>query len=76
MAQSEDTSSRDYQDFRFRLRNDHLLRQRLRLAKQEAVIALAKELGFNLTLHDLRGLKKKKENQTMTKRGLRKRKQR
>lgn len=69
MAQPENTRSRDYQDFRFRLRNDHLLRQRLRLAKQEVVITIAKELGFNLTLDDLRGQKRKgKESQTTAKR--------
>jgi hypothetical protein len=46
--------------FRFRLRHDYLLRQRLRRAKQEATLALARELGFELTLADLGKAKRSK----------------
>ena len=43
----------ELQAFRFRLRHDHLLSQRLRRAKQEATLALARELGFELSIEDL-----------------------
>lgn len=58
MPNPDGRRSRDYQDFRFRLRHDHLLRQRLRRAKQEVVIAIARDLGFNLTLDDLQARKR------------------
>lgn len=45
--------SRDLRAFRFRLRHDHLLRQRLRRAKQEATVALAQELGYAISVNDL-----------------------
>lgn len=45
--------SRDLRAFRFRLRHDHLLRQRLRRAKQEATVALAQELGYAIRVDDL-----------------------
>jgi hypothetical protein len=59
MPNSRKSISRDYRDFRFRLRHDHFLRRRLRRAKQEATIALARELGFILTIDDLQGPKKR-----------------
>jgi hypothetical protein len=43
----------ELQAFRFRLRHDHILRQRLRQAKQKATLALALELGFELSIEDL-----------------------
>lgn len=60
MAKANTQPSRDYRDFRFRLRHDLLLRRRLRRAKQEATISLARELGFNLTFEDLQGNKRDK----------------
>ena len=45
----------ELQAFRFRLRHDHILSQRLRRAKQEATLALARELGFELSIEDLQG---------------------
>ena len=45
--------SRELRAFRFRLRHDQLLRQRLRHAKQEATVALARELGFAISVDDL-----------------------
>jgi predicted ribosomally synthesized peptide with nif11-like leader len=53
MASSSGDGCSDLKAFRFRLRHDHLLRQRLRRAKQEATLALARELGFELTHDDL-----------------------
>jgi hypothetical protein len=55
MASSSGSDRSELQAFRFRLRHDHLLRQRLRRAKQEATLALAQELGFELSLEDLLG---------------------
>lgn len=45
----------DYAAFRFRLRHDRLLRLRLRHARHQVEIELARELGFSITLDDLRG---------------------
>lgn len=59
MSKPEQTHSRDYLDFRFRLRHDQLLRHQLRRAKQEAVIAMARELGFKLSIDDLQNQKQK-----------------
>ena len=53
MASSPPDDRSELKAFRFRLRHDHLLRQRLRRAKQEATLALARELGFEITLEDL-----------------------
>ena len=53
MPKTDEKSSRDYRDFRFRLRHDHLLRHRLSGENRANVIAIARELGFNLTLDDL-----------------------
>ena len=53
MASAPGSDRSELQAFRFRLRHDHLLRQRLRRAKQEATLALARELGFELSLEDL-----------------------
>ena len=53
MSASPNLASRALKEFRFRLRHDHLLRQRLRRTKQEATLALARELGFELSLEDL-----------------------
>jgi hypothetical protein len=50
-------SSSDYREFRFRLRHDRLLRLRLRHARDLAAVELARELGFSITLDDLRGNK-------------------
>ena len=55
MASSSGSDRSELQAFRFRLRHDHILRQRLRRAKQEATLALAHELGFELSLEDLLG---------------------
>jgi len=55
MASAPGSDRSELQAFRFRLRHDHLLRQRLRRAKQEATLALARELGFELSLEDLQG---------------------
>ena len=55
MASSSGSDRSELQAFRFRLRHDHILRQRLRRAKQEATMALAHELGFELSLEDLLG---------------------
>jgi predicted ribosomally synthesized peptide with nif11-like leader len=51
--------------FRYRLRHDHLLRQRLRFLKQEATVALARELGFEITIDDLRSSLAKRKQQTI-----------
>ena len=59
MASSSGSDRSEFQAFRFRLRHDHLLRQRLRRAKQEATLALARELGFELSLEDLQNRRKK-----------------
>ena len=55
MASSPGSDRSELQAFRFRLRHDHLLRQQLRRAKQEATLALARELGFELSIEDLQG---------------------
>jgi hypothetical protein len=65
MPNSRKSISRDYRDFRFRLRHDHFLRRRLRRAKQEATIELARELGFILTIDELQN-KKKRKNKAAT----------
>jgi len=49
--------SKDYRDFRFRLRHDRLLRLRLRHARYRAEVELARELGYTITMDDLRGQK-------------------
>jgi hypothetical protein len=49
--------SKDYLDFRFRLRHDRLLRLRLRHARYHAELELARELGYAITMDDLRGPK-------------------
>ena len=46
--------SPDYRDFRFRLRHDRLLRLRLRHARYRAAVELARELGYSITVEDLR----------------------
>jgi hypothetical protein len=56
MSKPDKSQPQDYQDFRFRLRHDQILKQRLRRAQQEAVITMAGELGFNLTLADVEAL--------------------
>jgi predicted ribosomally synthesized peptide with nif11-like leader len=53
MASSPGSDHSELKAFRFRLRHDQLLRQRLRHAKQEATLALARELGFELSIEDL-----------------------
>lgn len=58
MKNHDTPTSKDYRDFRFRLRHDHLLRQQLRRARLEATISLARELGFNLTLDDFQKRKR------------------
>jgi hypothetical protein len=50
-----DRASSDFLAFRFRLRHDRLLRLRLRRARHQATIELAKELGFSITLAELSG---------------------
>jgi hypothetical protein len=50
---------RDLRAFRFRLRHDQILRERLRYLKQMATLALAHELGFQITLDDLRSARPK-----------------
>lgn len=52
-SDSRSDSPSEWRAFRFRLRHDQFLRQRLKRAKQEATLALARELGFELTLEDL-----------------------
>jgi hypothetical protein len=64
MASSSGSDRSELQAFRFRLRHDHLLRQRLRRAKQEATFALARELGFEITLDDLRSPRSKRLRQS------------
>ena len=49
----------EYKDFRFRRRYDHFLRFKLKGAKPQEIINTARELGFNLTIKDLRGKRKK-----------------
>lgn len=49
--------SKEYRDFRFRLRHDRLLRLRLRHARYRAEVELARELGYAITMDDLRGQK-------------------
>jgi len=65
MQKPSKSRSKNYQDFRFRLRHDILLRQRLRRAKQEATINIARELGFDLSLEDLQ---KKPKNRSKVQR--------
>ena len=45
----------DLRAFRFRLRHDRLLRLRLRHARHQVTVELAKELGFSITIADLCG---------------------
>lgn len=59
MTAASPDSRQELRAFRFRLRHDQLLRQRLRRAKQQATLALAQELGFALTLEDLQGRRAK-----------------
>ena len=47
--------SSDLLAFRFRLRHDRLLRLRLRHARHQVTVELAKELGFSITLAELNG---------------------
>ena len=54
--------SKQYRDFRFRLRHDRLLRLRLRHARYLAEVELAKELGYAITMDDLRGPKHAKHS--------------
>jgi hypothetical protein len=56
---SPSRAKRDLKAFRFRLRHDQILRERLRYDKQMATLALANELGFQITLDDLRSAKPK-----------------
>jgi hypothetical protein len=49
--------SKEYRDFRFRLRHDRLLRLRLRHARYRAEVELARELGYAITMDDLRSPK-------------------
>ena len=60
MPSSPGSDRSELKDFRFRLRHDQLLRKRLRHAKQEATVALARELGFEITVDDLRSLSSKR----------------
>jgi predicted ribosomally synthesized peptide with nif11-like leader len=55
--------SRELRAFRFRLRHDQLLRQRLRHAKQEATVALARELGFAISVDDLQRKTRRKDSE-------------
>lgn len=56
----------DLRAFRFRLRHDHILRARLRHLKQLATIELARELGFQITLEDLKSVKSNSKDRTRT----------
>ena len=59
MCPAAKTISRDYRDFRFRLRHDLILRQRLKRVRQQAIVDLARDMGFEITLDDLNRSKKK-----------------
>ncbi len=50
---SSTAAAKELRAFRTRLRHDHLLRQRLRRARLEVTVALAQELGFDLTIDHL-----------------------
>ena len=52
-------SQQDARAFRFRLRHDHLLQQRLREAKLKAVQDLAAELGYRFEIEDFKPAKRK-----------------
>jgi hypothetical protein len=52
-------SQQDARAFRFRLRHDHLLQQRLREAKLKAVQDLAAELGYCFEIEDFKPAKRK-----------------
>jgi len=54
--------SKDYRDFRFRLRHDRLLRLRLRHARYRAEVELDRELGYTITMDDLRAPKTAKHS--------------
>ena len=47
-------SQQDARAFRFRLRHDQILQQRLRQAKLKAVQDLAADLGFRFEIEDFR----------------------
>lgn len=52
-------SQQDARAFRFRLRHDHLLQQRLREAKLKAIQDLAAELGYRFEIEDFKPAKRK-----------------
>ena len=47
-------SAKEYRDFQFRRRHDHLLRFQLSEANQDEIIKTAKELGFNINANSLK----------------------
>ena len=51
-------SKRDYRDFEFRRRHDHFLNYRIQGEKQDKIIEIAAELGFNLETKDFKEQKK------------------
>ena len=47
-------SAKEYRDFQFRRRHDHLLRFQLSEANQDKIIKTAKELGFNINANSFK----------------------
>ena len=52
--------SQEFKDFRFRRRYDHLLQFRLRNAKPNEIIKVARELGFKINAKDLEKMRARK----------------
>lgn len=51
-------SQQDARAFRFRLRHDQILRQRLRYAKLKAIQDLAAELGYRFAIDEFKPAKR------------------
>jgi len=58
-SKMDQQAERDVQAFRFRVRHDHILRQRLRAAKLKAVQEVAQSLGYEFSPEDFLSGKKK-----------------
>ena len=59
--------SQEFNEFRFRRRYDHLLRFKLRNAKPNEIIKVARELGFKINAKDLEKIRARKAEQAIKK---------
>ena len=59
--------SQEFKEFRFRRRYDHFLRFRLRNAKSNEIIKVARELGFKINAKDLEKVRARKAEQAAKK---------